>query len=136
MLDLKPLLTNARTIAVVGCSDNPTRTSFVIAQYLHEAGYQVIPINPYIEDCNGIKAYARLQDLPDDMHVDIVNIFRAPRYTADMVQMVFDYAERTGTRPTVWTQLGVSSEEAQQLAEVEDLPYVKNRCIMIEHQRL
>lgn len=136
MLDLKSLLTHAKTIAVVGCSDNPGRTSFGIAQYLHEVGYQVIPINPYIENCNGIKAYARLQDLPDDIHVDIVNIFRAPRYTADMIQMTIDYAERTGTRPAVWTQLGVSSDEAQQLAEAADLPYVKNRCIMIEHKRL
>ena len=67
---------------------------------------------------------------------NIVNIFRNPAYTAEMVRQVVTYAEATGTTPAVWTQLDVSTREAEQLAEAAGLPYVKNRCIMVEHARL
>ena len=135
MPDLNATLADARTIAVVGCSDRPSRTSYAIARYLQEVGYRIIPVNPNIATCHGEHAYPDLQSLPDDVHIDIVDIFRNPAYTAEMVQMTVDYAEATGAKPTVWTQLGVSTSEAQRLAEDAGLPYVKNRCIMVEHRR-
>ena len=136
MLDLKTTLTDARTIAVVGCSDRPSRTSYAIARYLQNVGYRIIPINPNISTCHGEPAYPDLQSLPDDVRVDIVDIFRNPAYTAEMVESTVAYAEATGTQPTVWTQLGVSTSEAQRRAEEAGLPYVKNRCIMVEHRRM
>ncbi len=136
MPDLKTTLANARTIAVVGCSDRPSRTSYAIARYLQEAGYRIIPINPNISTCHGEPAFPDLQSLPDDVRVDIVDIFRNPAYTAEMVESAVAYAEATGTQPTVWTQIGVSTSEAQRLAEDAGLPYVKNRCIMVEHRRM
>lgn len=136
MPDLTATLADARTIAVVGCSDRPSRTSYIIARYLKAVGYRIIPVNPHITACDGEKAYATLQSLPDDVQVDIVNIFRNPAYTAEMVQMTVAYAEATGATPTVWTQLGVSTREAQRLAEEAGLPFVKNRCIMVEHRRM
>ena len=63
----------------------------------------------------------------------IVNIFRQPRYTADMVRSAIEYAGREGVQPLIWTQIGVSSDEAEQLARNAGLPYVRNRCIMVEH---
>ncbi len=135
MPDLKATLADARTIAVVGCSDRPSRTSYAIARYLQEVGYRIIPVNPNITTCHGEPAYPNLESLPDDVHIDIVNIFRNPAYTAEIVQMAVDYAEASGTKPTVWTQLGVSTNEAQRLAEDAGLPYVNNRCIMVEHRR-
>ncbi len=135
MPDLKATLADARTIAVVGCSDRPSRTSYAIARYLQEVGYRIIPVNPNITTGHGEVAYPTLESLPDDVKIDIVNIFRNPAYTAEMVQMAVDYAEASGTKPTVWTQLGVSTNEAQRLAEEAGLPYVKDRCIMVEHQR-
>ena len=136
MPDLKTTLADAQTIAVVGCSDRPSRTSYAIARYLQEVGYRIIPVNPNITTCHGEPAYPDLQSLPDDVRVDIVDIFRNPAYTAEMVESAVAYAEATGTKPTVWTQLGVSTQQAQQLAEEAGLPYVKNRCIMVEHRRL
>ena len=135
MPDLNALLADARTIAVVGCSDRPSRTSYAIARYLQEVGYRVIPINPNIVTCHGEQAYPDLLSLPDDVRVDIVDIFRNPAHTADMVRMAVDYAKATGTQPAIWTQLGVSTSQAQRLAEEAGLPYVKNRCIMVEHRR-
>ncbi len=136
MPDLKPTLADARTIAVVGCSDRPSRTSYAIARYLQEVGYRIIPVNPNIATCHGEHAYPDLQSLPDDVHVDIVDIFRNPAYTAEMVESAVAYAEATGTKPAIWTQLGVSTSQAQRLAEDAGLPYVKNRCIMVEHRRV
>ena len=136
MPDLKTILADAETIAVVGCSSDPSRTSHAIARYLQSTGYRIIPINPHFAECLGEHAYPDLQSLPDDIDIDIVNIFRNARYTANMVRMVVDYAETTDTKPAIWTQLGVSSPEAEALAKEADLPYVKNRCIMVEHRRL
>ena len=135
MLDLHDVLSSARTIAVVGCSDRPSRTSYRIAGYLQDAGYRMLPVNPHHEGVaiHGATCYADLQRVPSDTTLDIVNIFRRSSHTAEMVQMVIDRCRTTGERPVIWTQLGVSSEEAETLAREADLPYVRNRCIMVEH---
>ena len=135
-LDLKAHLEHARTIAVVGCSDHPYRTSHGIARYLMGAGYEIIPVNPNYEHVLGQVCYPDLQHLPDDVHLDIVNIFRASPYTAAMVRDVVAWAEAHGARPLIWTQLGVSSRQAEALAQEAGLPYVAERCIMVEHRRL
>ena len=136
MPDLHTLLADAQTIAVVGCSPDPSRTSHAIARYLQSAGYRIVPINPTCDECLGETAYPDLQSVPEDLEIDIVNIFRNARYAANMVQMAVDYAEATQTKPAIWTQLGVSTLEAQKLADDADLPYVKNRCIMVEHRQV
>jgi hypothetical protein len=132
---LKAILNEARTIAVVGCSCHPHRTSYAIFQYLKAAGYDVIPVNPNHEACDDVSCQPDLLAIPDDTRIDIVNIFRNPRHTAEMVDIAVQRAENTGHRPVIWTQLGVSSPEAEETALRNDLPYVKNRCIMVEHRR-
>ncbi len=97
MPDLKTTLTEARTIAVVGCSDRPSRTSYAIARYLQEVGYRIIPVNPNITMCHGDQAYPDFQSLPDDVRVYIVDFFRNPAYTAEMVESAVAYAEASGT---------------------------------------
>lgn len=136
MIDLLDLLRNARTIAVVGCSDDPSRTSYAISRYLKESGYRMIPINPNCDEIHGETCYPDLESLPEDAEIDIVNIFRHPRYAADMVRMAVDFARARGQRPAVWTQLGVSTTEARRLADEAGLPYVHNRCILVEHSHL
>ncbi len=135
MPDLTQILQDARTIAVVGCSPDLSRTSYAIARYLQQHGYRMIPVNPHADVIHGEPTYPDLLSLPDDVPVDVVNIFRHPQYTAEMVQQAVDYAEATGARPAIWTQLGVSTRQAEQLAGEADLPYVANRCIMVEHAR-
>ena len=129
------ILHEARTIAVVGCSGRPTRTSYAISRYLLEEGYTIIPVNPNYQEVHGHTCYPHLRDLPTDPKVDIVNVFRNARYTEEVLRDVADFAERTGSRPLVWTQIGVSTPRAAALAEELGLPYVANRCIMVEHSR-
>jgi len=135
-MDLKTALDTARTIAVVGCSPRATRTSHRIARYLQDEGYTVVPVNPYHDELLGVPCYPDLGHIPEDTEIDIVNVYRQPRFTEGVVQDTVDRSERTDERPLIWTQLGVSSQEAQRLAAAHDLPYVANRCIMVEHARL
>lgn len=134
MADLKSILESAKTIAVVGCSAREVRTSHKIARYLQDAGYRMIPVNPNYEEVHGEQCYPDVQSVPEA--IDIVDIFRAPQYTAEMVRDVLERIEETGERPVIWTQIGVSSPEAEKLAHEAGLPYVKNRCLMVEHGRL
>lgn len=133
--DLTACLRDADTIAVVGCSARPTRTSHRIAAYLQEAGYRVVPVNPHHDTILGAPCYPDLPSIPHAIPLNIVTIFRAPEHTAAMVRSARERVEQTGTRPIIWTQLGVSSAEAERRAADADLPYVRNRCILVEHQR-
>ncbi len=134
--ELRSILESAKTIAVVGCSDRPDRTSYAISRYLESVGYEVIPVNPNHSSCAGNECYPDLLSIPEDVRIDLVDIFRNPRYTADMVRIAVERAEETGEKPVIWTQIGVSSKEAERLAKKAGLPYVKNRCTMVEHSRL
>jgi predicted CoA-binding protein len=134
--DLQSVLESAQTIAVVGCSARPTRTSHKIARYMQGRGYRIVPVNPNYDEVLGEPCYPDLPSVPADVSIDIVDIFRAPRHTAEMVRTATERIEETGERPVLWTQLGVSSPEAETLAAEAGLPYVRNRCIKIEYDRL
>ena len=135
-MKLAECLKEAETIAIIGCSKNKYRTSYHIASYLQEQGYTIIPVHPDYEEVLGEKAFKSILDLPDDIEVDIVDIFRDSAHTADMVREIIEWSEETGQKPLVWTQLGVSSDEAKALSEEAGLPYVEEKCMMVEHQRL
>ncbi len=133
--DLPGLLHAAKTIAIVGCSDRPGRTSHRIARYLRDAGFDVYPVNPFHEEVLGLTCYPSVDAVPDDVVIDVIDIFRRPKFTADVVRDVLKRASRLGRKPVVWTQIGVSSSEAKQLAIDNGLVYVANRCTMVEHAR-
>lgn len=132
-MNLPALLASVRTIAVVGCSDAPAATSHRIARYLIEAGFAVVPVNPNHARVLGRACYPSVADVPYDPPLDVVCIFRQPRFTAAMVETVVERIGHTDERPVVWTQVGVHSAEAERLATEAGLPYVRNRCIMVEH---
>lgn len=134
--DVPALLRSARTIAVVGCSPRSFQVSHRIARYIQDAGFRMIPVNPHHEEILGEQAYPDLLSVPDDVEIDIVDVFRRPEFTADVVRDAAARAERTGNRPTIWTQIGVSSPEAQRLAAETGLPYVADRCLMVDHAAL
>ncbi|MEF8817731.1 MAG: CoA-binding protein [Salinibacter sp.] len=134
--DFRTILDTADTIAVVGCSTTPTRTSHKIARYLQARGYRVVPVNPNYDAVLGEPCYPDLPSIPAGVELDVVDIFRRPEHTADMVRSAIARTEQTGEQPVIWTQLGVSSPEAKELAEEAGLPYVRNRCIKIEYDRL
>lgn len=130
--EIQKILKQAKIIAMIGCSPNEYRTSNYAAKYLAEKGYRVIPVNPEADAIYGEKSYNSLTDIPDDVKIDIVNVFRNSRYSADAVSEVVDWKGMTGQNPVVWTQLDVSSPEAEKIADEHDIPYIRNRCIMVE----
>ena len=127
----RDLLTRARTIAVVGLSDNPERDSHRIARFLQGQGYRVVPVNPKLTHVLGERAYPSLTAIPPELTVDIVDIFRR----SEEVEPVVDDALRRGVG-AVWMQLGVSNEAAAAKVRARGLPVYQDRCIMVEHRRL
>jgi hypothetical protein len=126
---MRSLLEGAQTIAVVGHSDKPHRTSYQIAQYLRRAGYTVYAVNPTVEEINGEKTYPNVTAIPDE--VDVVNVFRRSEHVPGVVADAI-----TAEAKAVWTQLGVVHPAATQQAEEAGLDVVVDRCIKVEHARL
>ncbi|MDX5980871.1 CoA-binding protein [Exiguobacterium profundum] len=127
---LKQLLSEAKTIAVVGVSDNPNKTANQIAEYLLRVGYTVIPVNPMLEEWNGRKVYPSVESIPG--RIDIVDVFRRSEFLAG----VAEDAVRHGDVGLVFNQLGLSSIEAEQIVRDAGLDYIENRCLYVEHARL
>lgn len=122
---IERILAEARTVAVVGISDKPDRPSHVVARYLKEHGYRIIPVNPALKEVLGEKAYPSLSDVPGA--VDVVDVFRK---SAD-VPPIAEEAVRCGAR-YFWMQEGVASEEARERLEGAGIPVVMDRCMMKE----
>lgn len=133
--DINEVLNESKTIAIVGCSASEHRTSNYIAKFLQERGYTIIPVNPAENEILGEKCYDALNDIPTETTIDIVDVFRANEHTAGVVEEVLEWNKKTGQKAVVWTQLDVSSDEAEQIAEESQIPYVKNKCIMVELER-
>ncbi|MDG4475333.1 CoA-binding protein [Thiovibrio frasassiensis] len=126
---LKNLLTSSKTIAVVGLSPKKSRPSNMVARYLLEAGYRVIPVNPGQEEILGLPCYGNLEAVPDP--VDIVDIFRR----SEDVEPIVEAAIRIGAT-AVWMQEGVVNEAAAQMARAAGLTVVMDRCLKTVHAGL
>lgn len=133
-LSITNILNSAENVAVIGASSKSYRTSHHIMKYLMDHNYKVFPVNPNENSVLDENCYSSVVNIPNDVSIDIMVIFRNKTYTADMVNDIVKRSELTGNRPVVWTQLDVSSPEAETLAEKAGLSYVKNRCIMVEHR--
>ena len=121
------ILRGAKTIAVVGLSDNPLRPSHGVAAYLQSHGYRIIPVNPEIKSSLGEKAYPSLLEVPEK--IDIVDIFRRPEF----VEQVVDQAIQLKV-PAVWMQEEVIHEKAAHKARQAGIFVVMDRCILREHR--
>lgn len=128
---IKEILNEAETIAIVGLSNKPERDSYSVAKYLLNNGYRIIPVNPNIDSVFGLKAYPNLLSIPDEIDIDIVDIFRNPRYVTEVVEQ----AIRRGIK-VIWMQIGVANSDAVKIAEKAGLKVIVNRCIKVEHMRL
>ncbi len=121
------LLRNAKTIAVVGLSDNPLRPSYGVTAYMQSQGYRIIPVNPQIESCLGEEAYASLLGVPEK--IDIVNIFRRPEFVEETVDEAIQLKV-----PAIWMQEDVIHEKAAEKARKAGMFVVMDRCILKEHR--
>jgi uncharacterized protein len=124
--DIGELLKNARTIAVVGLSDSPMRTSYGVSKYMQSQGYKIVPVNPEITASLGEKAYASLSDVPQT--IDLVNVFRRPEHVPEVVEEAIRLKV-----PAIWLQEGVVHEAAAKKARKAGIFVVMDRCIYKEH---
>ena len=128
---LRTILSEARTIAVVGLSDKPERDSNEVARYLQANGYRILPVNPVLTEVLGERSYPSVSAIPADIRIDVVDVFRR----SDQVPPVVMEAIERGV-PTVWMQLGVEHAGAAATARAAGLTVVENSCIMQQHKRL
>jgi len=126
--EIGKLLTNSKTIAVVGLSDSPLRPSHGVAAYMQTHGYRIIPVNPTIKGALGEKAVGALSDVKE--RIDIVDVFRR----SDAIPEVVDEAIRLKV-PAIWMQEGVIHEAAAEKAKKAGIFVVMDRCILKEHRR-
>jgi predicted CoA-binding protein len=121
------LLKQAKTIAVVGLSDNPLRASHGVSVYMQNEGYRIIPVNPQIKSCLGEKAYASLLEVPEK--IDIVDIFRRSEFVEEVVDQAIQLKV-----PAIWMQEEVIHEKAAEKARRAGTFVIMDRCILKEHR--
>jgi len=123
--EIKEILEAAGNIAVVGLSDNPERTSHMVAKAMQDRGYRIIPVNPGKQEILGEKCYKSLLDIPEPVH--IVNVFRR-------AEEVVPYAEQAAQikANVFWLQLGIINEEAAKIASEAGVTVIMDRCIKVE----
>lgn len=127
--ELQKILKTAKTIAVVGISNNPDKASYRVAMYLKNAGYTIIPVNPTIKEWNGLPCYPNLSAVPEA--VDIVDIFRRK----EDVPAIVDEAIAQNAK-VVWMQLEITHDAAAEKAKAAGLQVVMDRCTKVEHYHL
>ncbi len=129
--ELRSLLGAAKTIAVVGLSTRPTRPSNQVAAYLQRHGYRIVPVNPHVEEVLGERAYPSLLDIPSDIHVDVVDVFRRAAFTPEVAQQAVAIGAKL-----LWLQADIVSDEARRIAEESGLEVVMGVCLRMELRRL
>jgi predicted CoA-binding protein len=129
--EIADALTNAKTIAVVGCSPEESRPSNAIARYLLRAGYDVIPVNPGHREMLGRPCYPDLASIPRDVRVDIVDVFRRSEFVPEIAS-----AALSRGAGFFWMQDGVVDEEVARRLTAAGIPVAMDRCIFRDHSAL
>jgi uncharacterized protein len=129
--ELRSILGDARTVAVVGLSSKPDRPSLEVAGFLQERGYRIVPVNPNETNVLGERAYPSLLDVPAEIAIDIVDVFRR----AEKTPPVAEQAVRRGAK-VLWLQQGIVNEEARRVAEEAGLTVIMGVCIKTTIGRL
>ncbi len=127
--EIKNLLKDTKTIAIVGLSSKPDRPSYGVAEYLQNHGYKIYPVNPVEIEVLGEKSYPDLKSLP--VIPDLVNVFRK----SETVLPVVDEAIEIGAK-FIWFQLGVVNDEAIKKSQDNNINVVVDKCIAVEHRLL
>jgi predicted CoA-binding protein len=129
--ELRSLLGEAKVVAVVGISSKPWRPSHEVASYLQQHGYRIVPVNPNEQEVLGEQVYASLLDIPKEIHVDVVDVFRRAEHTPEVARDAVAIGARV-----LWLQEGIVSEEAARIASDGGLEVIMGVCIMKVRERL
>lgn len=129
--ELRSLLGEAKVVAVVGISSKPFRPSHDVASYLQEHGYRIVPVNPNETEVLGERAYASLPEVPGEIAVDVVDVFRRAEQTPEVAEQ----AVARGAK-VLWLQEGIANDDARRIGEEEGLTVIMGVCIKKQRQRL
>ena len=129
--ELRSILGDARTIAVVGLSSNPDRPSNEVAEFLQSRGYRIVPVNPKETEVLGERAYASLPEVPEEIPIDVVDVFRR----AEQTPAIADEAVARGAK-VLWLQEGIANDDARRIGEAGGLSVVMGVCMRKQSQRL
>ena len=124
--EIGAILKKAKRIAVVGLSNNPDRTSYMVSEVMQKAGYEIIPVNPTIDEVLGVKAVPSLKEI--EGHIDIVNVFRRSEQLFDVAKE-FDEIDAD----VFWAQQGLVNEEAYQYLKDKGYTVIMDLCIKVAH---
>jgi len=136
--EISDILKKAKTIAVVGLSQEPQKDSFKVGIYLKQHGYRIIPVNPFASEILGEKSYENLLSMPEELQktIDVVDIFRKHEEAPLIVEQAIQIKTKFGRSFVVWMQLGIINEAAAEAARKAGLIVVMDKCLMVEHHQL
>jgi predicted CoA-binding protein len=124
------IFNTTKTIAIAGLSPDPSKASNMVAAYLQNAGFKIVPVYPKEEFILGEKVYRTISEIP--FKIDMVDIFRKP----DAIAEIVDEAIARGDVDCVWFQLGLANNKAAKKAQDAGMKVVQNKCTKIEHRNL
>ena len=131
MKEIKEILSRNKTIAMVGVSKDPTKQSTIVMKYMQKYGYKVFPINPSAkgEKILGEEVFGKLDEIKTP--IDIVDVFRPSKEALEIAKDTVKIKAKV-----LWLQLGIRSNEAKEIVELENIKYIENRCTKMEYQKI
>ncbi|MCG8395052.1 CoA-binding protein [Bacillus atrophaeus] len=124
--EIKAILEKSKRIAVVGLSDQPDRTSYMVSKAMQDAGYDIIPVNPTIDEALGVKAVSSLKEV--EGHIDIVNVFRRSEQLPGVAE---EFLETDAD--VFWAQQGLVNDEAYEMLKEKGRTVIMDLCIKVAH---
>jgi len=136
--EIKKILSECKTIAVVGLSREPEKESYVVSEYMKKHGFRIIPVNPFADEVLGEKSYKSLLDIPAKLQksIDIVDVFRKAEDVPPVVEQAVKLKKKYGKPCVFWMQLGIVNEQAAETAKKAGITVIMDKCLMLEHKRL
>ena len=131
MSEIKDILSNNKTIAMIGVSKDPKKPSTIVMKYMQKYGYRVIPVNPSAkgEKILGEEVFGKLNEIKTP--IDIVDVFRPSKEAIEIAKETVKIKAKV-----LWLQLGITSDEAKKIVEANNIEYVDNKCTKMEYQKI
>ncbi len=133
---IRDILFNSKIIAIVGLSPNPTKDSNMVARYLQNNGYKLVPIYPSEDEILGCKVYRNISDALRENDIDIIVVFRKSEVALNIAKEVIDNINYSTNLKAFWLQINIINDSIKDLLAPYNIHFVQNKCIKIEHQLL